>query len=59
MNTALTTAIVSACLLAAVWIGMRLRRFLPEHHVSPHSRDTVKLAMGLVAPCRPSCLVCS
>jgi hypothetical protein len=49
MNTALTTAIASACLLAAVWIGMRLRRFLPEHHLSPESRDTVKLAMGLVA----------
>jgi hypothetical protein len=28
---------------------MRIRRFLPEHHVSPHSRDSVKLAMGLVA----------
>jgi hypothetical protein len=49
MNTSLTTAIVSACLLAAVWIGMWVRRFLPEHHVSPHSRDSVKLAMGLVA----------
>jgi hypothetical protein len=49
MNTVLTTAIVSACLLAAVGIGMWLRRFLPEHHVSPHSRDIVKLAMGLVA----------
>ena len=49
MNISLTTAIVSACLLAAVWIGMWLRRFLPEHHLSPNSRDTVKLAMGLVA----------
>jgi hypothetical protein len=49
MNTSLITAIVSACLLAAVWIGMWLRRYLPEHHVSPHSRDIVKLAMGLVA----------
>jgi hypothetical protein len=49
VNTVLTTAIVSACLLAAVWIGMRLRRFLPQHHLSPESRDTVKLAMGLVA----------
>jgi hypothetical protein len=28
---------------------MWLRRFLPEHHLSPESRDTVKLAMGLVA----------
>lgn len=49
MNTSLTTAIASACLLAAVWMGMRLRCFLPEHHLSPDSRDTVKLAMGLVA----------
>ena len=39
----------AACLLAAVWIGMRLRRFLPEHHLSSDSKDTVKLAMGLVA----------
>ena len=49
MNTSLTTAFASACLLAAVCIGMWLRRFLPEHHLSPESRDTVKLAMGLVA----------
>jgi len=49
MNAALTTGIVSACLLAAVWIGMRFRHFLPEHHVSANSRDSVKLAMGLVA----------
>ena len=49
VNTALTAAMVSACLLAAVWIGTSLRRFLPEHHLSPDSRDTVKLALGLVA----------
>jgi len=49
VNTSLTTAIASACLLAAVWMGMWLRRFLPEHHLSPDSRDTVKLAMNLIA----------
>ena len=49
MNTSFTTAVVSACLLGAVWIGMRLRRLLPEAHLSADSRDTVKLAMGLVA----------
>jgi hypothetical protein len=49
MNASLTTAIISACLLAAVWIGMSLRRFLPEDHLSPNSRDTVKLALGVVA----------
>ena len=49
MNATLTAAIVLACLLAAVWIGMQLRRFLPGVHLSPDSKDTVKLAMGLVA----------
>jgi hypothetical protein len=49
VNTSITTAIAAACLLAAVGTGMWLRRFLPEHHLSPDSRDTVKLAMGLVA----------
>jgi len=49
VNTSLTTAIAAACLLASVWIGVWLRCFLPEHHLSPDSRDTVKLAMGLVA----------
>jgi len=49
MSTALTAAIVSACLLAAVWIGAQLRRFLPAHHLNPDSKDTVRLAMGLVA----------
>jgi hypothetical protein len=49
MNTPLTAAIVSACLLAAVWIGMWIRRLVPEHHLSGDTKDTVKLAMGLVA----------
>jgi len=49
MTTSLTTAIASACLLSAVCLGMWSRRILPEHHLSPGSRDTVKLAMGLVA----------
>ena len=49
MNTALATAIAAACLLAAVGVGMLFRRFLPEDHLSAESRDTVKLAMGVVA----------
>lgn len=49
MNTSLTAPIVSVCLLAAVGIGMWLRRLLPEHHLSGDTKDTVKLAMGLVA----------
>ncbi|MEI6494316.1 MAG: hypothetical protein WCO94_17355, partial [Verrucomicrobiota bacterium] len=49
MSSYLTTAIVAACLLASVWLGMRLHRFLPEHHLSPDGRGNMKLAMGLVA----------
>jgi hypothetical protein len=49
MNTILTAAIVSACLLAAVLLGMRIRRCLPDHHLNADTKDTVKLAMGLVA----------
>jgi hypothetical protein len=49
MSTICTTAIAAGCLLSAVWLGMWLRRFLPQHHLSDQSRDTVKLALGLVA----------
>jgi hypothetical protein len=49
VNTSLTAAIVWACLLAAVWMGMWLRRFIPEHHLTPQSRKIIELTMGLVA----------
>ena len=49
MNTSLTAAIVCGCLFGAVLLGMGLRRVLPTHHLSAETRDTVKLAMGLVA----------
>ena len=49
MITVLTTAFVTGCLLAAVGFGIWFRRFLPEHHLSSESKDTVKLALGLVA----------
>ncbi len=49
MNTILTACAIAASLFAAVLLGMWIRRLLPEHHLSPDSKDTVKLAMGLVA----------
>jgi hypothetical protein len=49
MNTTLVALIVSGCLFAAVLLGNRLRRLLPQHHLSAESKDAVKLAMGLVA----------
>jgi hypothetical protein len=49
MNALLTTAVVAACLFGSLLLGIRLRRLLPEHHLSADSKDAVKLAMGLVA----------
>ncbi len=49
MNVIRTELLVCGCLLAAVLLGLCLRRRLPDHHLSADSRDAVKLAMGLVA----------
>jgi Protein of unknown function (DUF4239) len=49
MNTTLTALIVFGCLVGAVLLGRALRRLLPEAHLTADSRDTIKLAMGLVA----------
>jgi hypothetical protein len=49
MNTLLTSGLITAGLFGAVLLGMRLRRWLPEHHLSADSKDVIKLAMGLVA----------
>jgi hypothetical protein len=44
-----TTAIVAACLIAAVGMGMWLGHFLPVDQLSPETKDTVRLAVGLIA----------
>lgn len=49
MSTITTSLTVFACVFAGALIGMRLRRMLPEHHLTPETKDTVKLAMGFVA----------
>ena len=49
MSPIFTCAVTATCLLVAVWLGMRIRRLLPAHHLSADTKDTVKLAMGLVA----------
>jgi hypothetical protein len=40
---------VATSLFVAVWLGMYVRRQLPEPHLSADTKDTVKIAMGLVA----------
>jgi len=41
--------VVFVCLAGAVTFGMTMSRRLAAHHLSSESRDTVKLALGLVA----------
>lgn len=40
---------VFACTFGGTLCGMLLRKVLPEHHLSSESRDSVKVAIGLVA----------
>jgi hypothetical protein len=49
MNIAVITAILFLCLVGVALLGRRVRRYLPEDHLSADSKDAVKLAMGLVA----------
>src|SRR6267143_2592326 len=49
MNTTLAALIVFGCLVGAILLGRALRRLLPDDHLTADSRDTIKLAMGLVA----------
>jgi len=49
VNATLAALIVFGCLVGAILLGKALRRLLPEDHLNADSRDTIKLAMGLVA----------
>jgi len=49
VNTTVVAAIFFVCLVGVALLGRRVRRYLPEEHLSADSRDAVKLAMGLVA----------
>ena len=49
MNSPVIAVLAFAGILGAVLLGMRLRSALPDHHLSPEAKDTVRLGMGLVA----------
>jgi len=49
MNSAMTSLLIFLALVAAVLLGHRVRRYVPDHHLSADSKDAVKLAVGLVA----------
>jgi Protein of unknown function (DUF4239) len=49
MNMTLISVILFVSLVGAALLGRGVRHYLPEDHLSADSRDSVKLAMGLVA----------
>ena len=49
MNTEIISLIIFGCVVGAVLIGKAFHRLLPEDHLSADTKETVKLAMGLLA----------
>jgi len=40
---------VFGCLFGAAMLGIRIRAWLPDHHISSEAKDSVRVAMGTVA----------
>jgi hypothetical protein len=49
MNSLIIALISAGCIFGGVLLGMFLRGRLPDHHLSNDSKDTVKLAAGMIA----------
>jgi hypothetical protein len=48
MSSLATSSIIFACIFGGVLLGMSLRRRLPEPHLSPESKEVVKVGTGLI-----------
>jgi hypothetical protein len=48
MNSLVIAVIVFACMFGGGVAGLLLKRRLPDHHLSPETRDVVRLAAGLI-----------
>src|SRR4051812_41205532 len=49
MSSMTISWIVFACVFGGALLGMVLRAVLPERHLSPESKDLVKVGTGLIA----------
>lgn len=49
MNPLTIALLTFVCIFGCALFGLFLSKFLPEHHLSDESKDTVRLAAGLVA----------
>lgn len=49
MNALALSAIIFVLTLGGIFLGMLLRRTLPEHYLDEHAKDVVRLGVGLIA----------
>jgi len=49
MSSLAIGSIVFICVFGGALLGISLRLILPEHHLSPESKDAVKVGIGLIA----------
>lgn len=49
MSPLITSALIFACVFGGAVLAMTLGRKLPDHHISPETRDVVKLGIGMVS----------
>ena len=49
MSSLAISWLVFGCIFGGALLGMLIRAVLPKHHLSPDSKDVVKLGMGLIA----------
>ena len=49
MSPLAIAAVFFTCMFAGTLLGSRLQLALPDHHLDPDSRDTMKLGVGLIA----------
>ena len=48
MSSVELSATILGCLIAGAFVGMRLRRVIPRHHLDADTRDLIKLGVGLI-----------
>lgn len=49
MNALAIALLVLACLLAGAWLGFWFSTVLPDHHLSAHSKDSVKQSVAVLS----------
>jgi len=49
MNSLALSCVIFAFIVGGIFLGVLLRRTLPEHHLSKDSQDVVRLGVGLIA----------